>query len=160
MFHTPFLENDNCRRDAGVASNFHSQVQKHPSIAYCSIHRYDGGDFYPGTWHPGLTNGGRALNIGFDGSQGDDYYKETMLTSVVPWAQAFAPDIVIVSCGFDAAAGDPLGVCTVSPLCFGDMTRILRRSVCERLVVVLEGGYCNEASSKSAVEVVRALLEM
>ena len=44
----------------------------------------------------------------------------------MPVARAYAPDLVLVSSGFDAARGDPLGGNDVTPHCYGQMTTMLR----------------------------------
>lgn len=63
-----------------------------------------------------------------------------------PIAQAFSPSIVIVSCGFDAAAGDPLGGYSISPAAYAHLIRRLQciPSANGRVVVALEGG-CNHS---------------
>ncbi|NXU98286.1 HDAC6 deacetylase, partial [Cettia cetti] len=53
----------------------------------------------------------------------------------------FGPELVLVSAGFDAGRGDPLGGCLVSPQTFGLMTHLLGGLAGGRLVLVLEGGY-------------------
>jgi acetoin utilization deacetylase AcuC-like enzyme len=70
---------------------------------------------------------------------------------VLPVAREFAPDLVLVSAGFDGAAGDPLGGFLISPAMFGRMTAMMRNIAAEsadgRLVLALEGGYNPEARS-------------
>lgn len=58
---------------------------------------------------------------------GDAEYLAAFRTIVIPIAKEFGPDIVLVSAGFDAAAGHaaPLGGYLVSPACFGHLTREL-----------------------------------
>ena len=53
-------------------------------------------------------------------------------------AAQFGPDLVLVSAGFDAAAGDPLGGCRVTPACFGHLTALLQPLA--PLVLLLEVG--------------------
>jgi len=48
---------------------------------------------------------------------------------------------VLVSAGFDAARGETIGGCDVTPHGFAQMTRLLQTDVCKRLILVLEGGY-------------------
>ena len=76
----------------------------------------------------------------------------------MPIAYEFAPDLVIVSAGFDAADGDVLGGCRVSPTGYAHMTHQLMALAHGRLAVVLEGGYTLDAISRSALAVVRTLL--
>lgn len=63
-----------------------------------------------------------------------------------------------VSAGFDAAAGDPLGECKVTPAGFAHMTHQLSSLAGGKLVLALEGGYDLPAISHSAVECIRVLL--
>lgn len=56
------------------------------------------------------------------------------------------PDIIIVSCGFDAAKGDPLGGFRVTPSGYANMTRQLM-NFSKKVALVLEGGY-NISNSK------------
>lgn len=106
-----------------------------PSVLYLSIHRHDDGNFFPGTGGstecgagPGL---GYNVNIAWSGGinppLGDAEYLAAFRTVVMPIAREFAPDIVLVSAGFDAAIGHPapLGGYVVSPACFGHLTREL-----------------------------------
>jgi hypothetical protein len=74
--------------------------------------------------------------------------------------QEFAPDIVLVSAGFDAAAGHaaPLGGYKVSPACFGHMTQQLLKLADGKVILSLEGGYDLQSICDSAQECVRALL--
>lgn len=74
--------------------------------------------------------------------------------------QEFTPDIVLVSAGFDAAAGHaaPLGGYKVSPACFGHMTQQLLKLSDGKVILSLEGGYDLTSICDSAQECVRALL--
>ena len=58
-----------------------------------------------------------------------------------PVIAAYAPDLVIVSAGFDAVVGDPLGGMNLSPELFGHLTERMARLAKGKLVLVLEGGY-------------------
>jgi histone deacetylase 4/5 len=59
---------------------------------------------------------GYTINVGWNGGgMGDAEYAAVWEHILMPVAKAFQPDLVIVSAGFDAAAGDPLGGCKVSP---------------------------------------------
>lgn len=91
---------------------------------------------------------------------GDAEYIAAFRTIVMPIARYFNPDIVLVSAGFDAAAGHPapLGGYLVSPACFGFMTRELMQLANGKVVLALEGGYDLPAICDSAQECVRALL--
>jgi len=72
---------------------------------------------------------------------------------VMPIAREFDPELVLVSCGFDAARGDPLGGCDITPVGYAHMTAMLQTLASGRVVVALEGGYnlCSIAASAQAV---------
>ncbi|XP_055388035.1 histone deacetylase 4 isoform X2 [Condylostylus longicornis] len=139
-----------------------------PNVLYMSIHRHDDGNFFPGTGGPAEcgTGSGLGYNVniswsgGLDPPLGDAEYLAAFRTLVMPIAREFSPDIVLVSAGFDAAAGHPapLGGYLVSPACFGYMTRELMQLANGKIVLALEGGYDLPAICDSAQECVRALL--
>lgn len=98
-----------------------------PNVLYISIHRHDKGNFFPGTGGPeevGADAGiGFNVNVAFSGGLSppmtDVEYLAAFRTVIMPIAEEFSPDLVMVSAGFDAAAGHPppLGGYQVSPQC-------------------------------------------
>jgi acetoin utilization deacetylase AcuC-like enzyme len=106
------------------------------SVLFVSLHRWP---FYPGTGGPGEGNA-TTLNIPLDSGAGDPAYVEAMEALVEPAIRAFEPDQLLISAGFDAAAGDPLGGMLVTPEGFRELATRARR-LCERVACVLEGGY-------------------
>lgn len=145
----------------------HSILHDKENIMVYSIHRYDDGSFYPfklKEGQSGITNAGGIgatfINDGFNGSQGDSYYLSSFVKYLLSSKyQTLKPDIILVSCGFDAALGDPLGDCLVTPKGYYEMTRILI-DICPKVVLALEGGYNLESISRSAVACTRALLDL
>lgn len=110
----------------GTESMFYSD----PAVLCISIHRYDSGLFYPRSGHPASRGQGAGLgyniNIALDGKgYGDSDYMMIFDKVVVPVAHAFHPDIVLVSCGFDAGRGDPLGEFDVTASGYARMTQRL-----------------------------------
>ncbi|KAF9671418.1 hypothetical protein SADUNF_Sadunf12G0045600 [Salix dunnii] len=73
-------------------------------------------------------------------------------------ATEFAPDFTIISAGFDAARGDPLGCCDVTPAGYSKMTDMLYTLSGGKLLVILEGGYNLRSISSSATSVIKVLL--
>ena len=70
---------------------------------------------------------GYNINIPWNGSgMGDPEYAMAFFNIVLPVAYQFNPDLVLVSSGFDAARGDPLGRCKISPEFYGHMTNHLK----------------------------------
>jgi acetoin utilization deacetylase AcuC-like enzyme len=106
------------------------------SVLFVSLHRWP---FYPGTGGPGEGNA-TTLNIPLHSGAGDPAYVEAMEALVEPAIRAFEPDQLLISAGFDAAAGDPLGGMLVTPEGFRELATRARR-LCERVACVLEGGY-------------------
>ncbi|RCV09600.1 hypothetical protein SETIT_2G042600v2 [Setaria italica] len=133
------------------------------SVLYISLHRHEYGNFYPGTGaadEVGILDGqGFSVNIPWSrGGVGDNDYIFAFQTVVLPIAAEFAPDITIISAGFDAARGDPLGCCDVTPMGYSIMTSLLSDCSKGRLLVILEGGYNLRSISSSATEVVKVLV--
>lgn len=132
-------------------------------VLYLSLHRYSD-DFFPGTGGPaevGFGMGaGFSINIAWSsGGMGDAEYLAAFARLVIPVANEFAPDLVFISAGFDAAAGDPLGDCEVSPEGYAHMTsQLMNLNKPAPVIVVLEGGYSLTAISISAAAVLRVLL--
>ena len=106
------------------------------SVFFASLHQWP---FYPGTGAPGEGNE-TTLNLQFQAGAGDAEIVTAAEQVVVPALQAFEPDLLLVSAGFDAAAGDPIGELEVTSEGFAALTA-LTLTVSERVAFVLEGGY-------------------
>ncbi|CAJ0911598.1 16242_t:CDS:10 [Entrophospora sp. SA101] len=136
-----------------------------PNVLYCSLHLYEDGAFYPCDKEANFmfTGGGEAIgktvNIPWpcNGMYDSDYIY-AFNKVVMPIAYEFSPDIVIVSAGFDAAAGDPIGENNLTPLGFAHMTDMLKKLANGKIALILEGGYNLESVSKSAMACVKVLL--
>lgn len=136
-----------------------------PRVLYISLHRYEGGKYYPGTTYGGADMVGEGAGAGFNlnipwsvpGMHDGDYvYAFERL--VMPVCREFSPDLVIVLSGFDAAAGDVIGGCHVTPSGYGHMTHMLKSLANGHLCVVLEGGYNLDSISVSALAVAKVLV--
>ncbi|CAA2970710.1 histone deacetylase 15 [Olea europaea subsp. europaea] len=120
--------------------------EKNKSVLYISLHRHEGGKFYPGTGAANQvgTNGaeGYCVNVPWSrGGVGDNDYMFAFQHAVLPIASEFAPDFTIISAGFDAARGDPLGCCDVTPAGYAQMTQMCSALSGGKLLVILEGGF-------------------
>ena len=130
-------------------------VENHPQIAYCSLHEVPS---YPGTGRPNETGKfGNVLNVPMAaGSNGADY-DWAFESKVMPFLRSFAPDLVIVSAGYDAATDDPLSRINLQPEDYRRMTRsVLTLTQC--VVFGLEGGYDLDALGQCVVATVEACL--
>ncbi|XP_028308725.1 histone deacetylase 7 [Gouania willdenowi] len=139
-----------------------------PSVLYISLHRYDDGNFFPGSGSAAEVGSGAGegfnVNVAWTGGleppMGDAEYLAAFRSVVMPIAQEFSPDVVLVSAGFDAAEGnpDPLGGYKVSAKCFGFLTCQLMSLAGGRLVLALEGGHDLTAICDASEACVGALL--
>ncbi len=133
-----------------------------PSVLVASLHAWP---FYPGTGAAEERGEGRGrgttLNVPLRPGTTAATYLRRVEDDVLPAIEAFGPELVVVSCGFDAHAADPLGAFALGAEDFGTLTRHVR-DLCRRLhlpapVVVLEGGYDLEAVRASSAAVGAAL---
>ncbi|HXV36581.1 MAG TPA: histone deacetylase, partial [Myxococcota bacterium] len=116
------------------------------SVLYASIHQFP---LYPGTGAVGEIGTGRGegftLNVPLPAGCGDREYVGVMLNLIEPAARRFKPEMLLVSCGFDAHRDDPLADMNVTRDGFRDMAAIARAiadDLCAgRIAFVLEGGY-------------------
>jgi len=131
-----------------------------PHVLYVSTHQ---SPFYPGTGaadEVGEDEGrGYTVNVPLAAGGGDAVYATAFERIVLPVVDAYAPDLLLVSAGFDASARDPLAQMDLSASAFGWMARELGRladsSAKGRMALVLEGGYdlvALEAGMRSAIE--------
>jgi acetoin utilization deacetylase AcuC-like enzyme len=135
-----------------------------PSVLFFSTHQYP---FYPGTGRATETGDGRGagatINVPMNVGEGDDTYREVFQKVLLPAADAFQPDFVIVSAGFDAHKDDPLASMGLTEEGYADLTRmvvsIARRHSRGRLLSCLEGGYNLQALSASVERHLLALLD-
>ncbi|XP_067859827.1 histone deacetylase 9-like isoform X3 [Heptranchias perlo] len=122
-----------------------------PNVLYISLHRYDEGNFFPGSGAPDEVGSGPGegftVNIawtgGLDPPMGDVEYLTAFRTVVMPIASEFNPDVVLVSAGFDAVEGhaSPLGGYKVKAKCFRYLTKELMSLAKGHVILVLEGGH-------------------
>ncbi|KAL1973489.1 hypothetical protein VTN31DRAFT_6124 [Thermomyces dupontii] len=162
---------DACRKilildwDAHHGNGIQKAFYDDPNVLYISLHVYEDGRFYPtgpeGNYdHIGEGPGvGKNVNIPWPSQgMGDGDYMYAFQHVVMPIATEFDPDLVIVASGFDAAAGDELGGCFVTPACYAHMTHMLMTLANGKVAVCLEGGYNFRAIAKSALAVAKTLM--
>jgi acetoin utilization deacetylase AcuC-like enzyme len=129
-----------------------------PDVLYVSLHQYP---WYPGTGdvtEAGEGAGeGTTLNIPLPAGAAEDAYARAMDELVLPEAERFGPDLVLVSAGYDAHARDPLCMMRLTAGAFFRFTRQLQ-SMGAAPVCVLEGGYDTDALAWSAAATLSALL--
>ena len=134
-----------------------------PDVFYISTHRYP---FYPGTGarkEEGSGPGkGFTLNCPFPGGEGDEEYLTVFEKEIIPVAQDFRPDLILVSAGYDAHRLDPLGGMNVTSAGFGAMTeKILRladQTCGGKAILVLEGGYSLQGLAESVEQCLQKMI--
>ncbi|EKX36470.1 hypothetical protein GUITHDRAFT_59248, partial [Guillardia theta CCMP2712] len=136
------------------------------SVLFFSVHRHDRGSFYPGGPDGSSSSCGTREGQGFTVNvawpkpgAGDAEYLAVLDQLLLPIGREFRPDLVLISAGFDAAQGDPLGGCQVTPSCYYKMTQACMQLAGGKVVLVLEGGYSLRATSQSVAACTCALLQ-
>ena len=135
-----------------------------PSILFCSTHNWDA---YPGTGNPARKGTGEGkgynINIHLPCGSGDAAYQEAYQNTILPAIDAFEPDLILISCGFDSRTVDLLGCHELSDAGYYSLTQhltSLANKHCQgRIISILEGGYNLEGISTAAVSHVAALLD-
>jgi acetoin utilization deacetylase AcuC-like enzyme len=130
-------------------------VQDRESILFISVHKYCGGSFWPGTGASKHDNNVHFIGLNEE-TAGDRHYQLVFDGKVIPQLRRFGPDLILVSAGFDAVQGDPLGKYKVSPKFYARVISNLKL-ICPNIILVLEGGYDLDSLGRSVVECVDAL---
>jgi acetoin utilization deacetylase AcuC-like enzyme len=125
-------------------------------VLFCSVHQWP---LYPGTGAASERGAGRGagytINVPLAAGANDDAYREVFDQLILPAANAFRPQIVLISAGFDAHANDPLAGMQVTERGFASLARRVVGIAAEhangRVVAFLEGGYDPPALAASVV---------
>ena len=119
------------------------------SVLFFDTHQHP---WYPGTGRPNETGEGKGrgliINQPFPAGAGRDEILGAFRTGLVPAADRFKPQLVMISAGFDSRARDPLGQFTLTDADFAELTalvtEIAKQHAGRRVVSVLEGGYSRD----------------
>jgi acetoin utilization deacetylase AcuC-like enzyme len=133
-----------------------------PSVFFFSTHQWP---LYPGTGRADETGEGAGegstMNFPFPAGSGRDQILGALRHSLLPAANRFHPDLLLISAGFDSRVGDLLGGFTLTDPDFADMTRLVMEiadgHAHGRVVSLLEGGYNLEGLASAATDHVKAL---
>ena len=135
-------------------------VEDDPRILFCSTHQMP---LYPGTGAAHETGVGNVLNCPLPDGAGSKPFRDVMAQVVLPRVDAFSPEILIISAGFDAHKDDPLAQLQLESKDFYSITKRtleLSKQYCDgKVVSILEGGYDLQALQESTEMHVKALLE-
>jgi len=133
------------------------------SVLFFSTHQ---SPWYPGTGAasergegPGA---GKTINCPFPAGSGRAEIVGAFETILLPAAEAFQPDLILLSAGFDSRVGDPLGQFTLTDSDFAELTRMMTdlavKHCQNRLVSILEGGYSLQGLALGVEAHIRALM--
>jgi len=130
------------------------------NLLYASTHEMP---LYPGTGDRSERGEhDQIVNAPLSAGDGGEAFREAMDTVILPRLRNFAPDLILVSAGFDAHYRDPLGNLQLTEADYAWATRALMKLAEKhcggRLVSLLEGGYDLEGLSRSAAAHVQALM--
>ncbi len=134
-----------------------------PTVCFFSTHQYP---HYPGTGRAtesGVGPGeGSTINVPMEAGEGDDDYRAVFQKVLIPAADAFKPELVIISAGFDAHRDDPLASMGLTEEGYAELSSIVagiaQRHCRGRLLSSLEGGYNLTALAASVERHIRALV--
>jgi acetoin utilization deacetylase AcuC-like enzyme len=130
-------------------------VETDPTIRYVSLHQHP---WYPGTGAAEERGVGNIFNVPRGPGKPPALYVGDLWSAIVAATTDWSPALVLVSAGFDAMAGDPLGGFTLEPEHYTDLTTRLRdRFPSVRIVGLLEGGYIPERLAAGVAAHLRGL---
>jgi len=145
----------------GIQSAFYNT----DDVLYVSLHQFP---CYPGTGNFGEVGRGRGegftINIPLGKGHGDRDFAGIIHYMLNPLAQAYHPDMILVSCGFDLYMHDPLGGMTVTPEGYALITFFLldlAEKICNgRIAFVMEGGYSLKGIRECGLRVMQELCDV
>jgi len=131
-------------------------METDPSLRYVSLHQHP---WYPGTGMADERGVGNVFNVPRGPGLAASLYVDDLWAAVVASTSGWSPDMIFVSAGFDAMAGDPLGGFTLEPEHYADLTRRLRERFPKTPIVgLLEGGYAPARVADGALAHIAALV--
>jgi acetoin utilization deacetylase AcuC-like enzyme len=114
-------------------------MEQDAALRYVSLHQHP---WYPGTGMAEERGVGNVFNVPRGPGRPASLYVDDLWSAIVAATERWTPSLVLVSAGFDAMSGDPLGGFTLEPRDYGDLTiRLRERLPGVPLVGLLEGGY-------------------
>jgi acetoin utilization deacetylase AcuC-like enzyme len=130
-------------------------MESDATLRYVSLHQHP---WYPGTGMADERGVGNVFNVPRGPGMLASLYVNDLWAAIAAAGTDWDPDIVLVSAGFDAMAGDPLGGFTLEPEHYADLTRRLREQFPKAPIVgMLEGGYAPSRVAEGALAHVQAL---
>ena len=130
-------------------------VDTDASVRFVSMHQYP---WYPGTGAADERGVGNVFNVPRPPGLPPERYVEDLWQAITGATTGWDPDMVLISAGFDAMAGDPLAGFTLEPEHYAELTHRLRSRLPDRPILsLLEGGYAPARVAEGVLAHVRAL---
>jgi acetoin utilization deacetylase AcuC-like enzyme len=130
-------------------------VETDATIRYVSLHQYP---WYPGTGGADERGIGNIFNVPRGPGKPPALYVGDLWSAIVAATTDWSPELVLISAGFDAMTGDPLGGFTLEPAHYTDLTTRLRERLPDvPMVGLLEGGYIPARLAEGVVAHLRGL---
>ncbi|MGD9538517.1 MAG: histone deacetylase family protein [Alphaproteobacteria bacterium] len=134
-------------------------VEHDAALFFASSHQWP---LYPGTGAASETGVGNVVNLPLRAMSGSAEFRAAWGETAFPALERFAPELVMISAGFDAHRNDPLGGLQLVEADYawvtGELTRIAKAHAKGRIVSTLEGGYDLDALANSVAAHVEALM--
>ncbi len=128
-----------------------AMVQSHANIFYASMHQFP---HYPGTGRAEETGDyHNVLNVPMSAGSDMKDYESAMCDRILPFLAQAAPNLLIISAGYDANRSDPLASVNLDPQDFGTFTKLCQ-TITPHILMGLEGGYELEALAQSVIETI------
>lgn len=130
-------------------------VEHEPETRFVSMHQWP---WYPGTGAAEERGVGNCFNLPMRAGLPADTYVEVLWRGILAATDAWTPDLVLLSAGYDAMLGDPLGGFTLEPEHYATWTERLRERCPDAAIVgLMEGGYRPDRLASGVLATVRAL---
>jgi acetoin utilization deacetylase AcuC-like enzyme len=130
-------------------------VQDDPTVRFVSLHQWP---HYPGTGAAGERGAGNVFNVPRPPGLPRERYVGDLWDAAVLATDGWQPDFIVISAGYDAMRGDPLGGFTLEPDDFADIVARLReRMPGTPIAALLEGGYVPRRLAEGVAATVAAL---
>ena len=130
-------------------------VEHDATIRFVSLHQFP---WWPGTGAETERGVGNIFNVPRPPGLAPERYVDDLWEAVESATSAWLPDLIVISAGFDAMRGDPLGGFTLEPEHYAEITARLRtRAPAAALVGVMEGGYIPDRLAAGVAALIRAM---
>lgn len=130
-------------------------VEDDPTIRYVSLHQWP---WYPGTGAADERGVGNIFNVPRGPGLPPQVYVDDLWAAILAATTSWTPDLILLSAGYDAMLGDPLGGFTLEPAHYATWTARLRERLPDVPIVgLLEGGYVPARLADGVVATIRAL---